>query len=61
MSRKVKKEFAEKLKKWRGERLQKEVAALLQVSVRTYQGWEEGRGMNALSKSEIERRMEAAK
>ena len=30
------------LRKWRGKKLQKEVASILGVSVRTYQNWENG-------------------
>lgn len=34
--------FAGRLRKWRGARLQKEVAVILDVEKRTYQGWEGG-------------------
>lgn len=34
---------AHDLKNWRGERLQKEIADLVGVSVRTYEGWENGK------------------
>jgi DNA-binding XRE family transcriptional regulator len=61
MGKKARKEFAKKLIEWRGSRLQKEVASLLEVSLKTYQGWEQGRGVNALAKETIERRMDAAK
>ena len=57
MSRKAKKEFAAKLKKWRGSRLQKEAAELLQVPLRTYQGWEEGRDAGGLAIVTINTRM----
>lgn len=58
MSKKAKKEFAAKLKKWRGNRLQKEAASLLQVPLRTYQGWEEGREAGGLAIVVINLRME---
>ena len=34
--------FSEELKRWRGERLQKEAADLLDVSLSTYHNWEQG-------------------
>jgi len=36
-------QFGKMLKAWRGKRLQKEAADLLQVNLRTYEGWENGR------------------
>jgi len=43
-------EFKVELKKWRGKRRQKTVSDLLEVSVRTYQGWESGACQPALWK-----------
>lgn len=50
-------EFAKKLRKWRGKRLQKTAASLLRVNLRTYQGWEENRPPNTLAIETIQKRM----
>ena len=53
-------EFGIKLKSWRGNRYQKQVAALLDISVRTYQNWEEGvTTPSRFARVEIERLMAA--
>ena len=49
--------FAKELKNWRGERLQKEVADLLGMSLRTYEGWEIGHNPSRFAKNEIRRLM----
>jgi len=49
-----------KLKKWRKERglVQKQAADILGANIRTYQGWEEGRGTpSSMALAELERRM----
>ena len=52
-------EFPARLKKWRGDRTQAEAARVLQVPLRTYQGWESGRPAGALSIAAITARMAA--
>jgi hypothetical protein len=51
--------FGKSLKQWRGKRLQKEAADLLQVNLRTYEGWESGRNPSRYAINEIQRRMAA--
>ena len=53
--------FGKALKKWRGGRLQKEVADILDVNLRTYEGWESGRKPSRYAINKIKRRMEATK
>ena len=50
-------EFGKSLKQWRGNRLQKEAADLLDVNLRTYEGWENGRNPGRYAVNEIKRRM----
>ena len=52
-------EFARKLKEWRGNLRQKEGAAILGVSLRTYEAWESGARtpMNSPSIREVEQKM----
>jgi ABC-type polysaccharide/polyol phosphate transport system ATPase subunit len=50
-------EFSKELKKWRGKRRQKEVAALIDVSLRTYEGWEIGHIPSRFAQNEIRRLM----
>lgn len=52
-------EFGKFLKQWRGNRLQKEVADVLNVNLRTYEGWENGRNPSRYAINEIQRRMVA--
>ena len=52
-------DFPVRLKKWRGDRTQAEAARVLQVPLRTYQGWESGRPAGALSIAAITARMAA--
>ena len=54
--------FAEQLRAWRKKLYQKEAADILQVNIRSYQAWEEGRREpTELAKIEVYRRMEKAK
>ena len=55
----IQRDFAAALKKWRGSRTQKEAAALLQVPLRTFQGWESGRPASKLTIAAITARMAA--
>jgi DNA-binding XRE family transcriptional regulator len=50
-------EFGKALKLWRGARLQKEAADVLEVNLRTYEGWESGRQPSRYAINEIKRRM----
>lgn len=51
--------FKNQLRKWRGNRIQKEGASLLNVPVATFRKWEYGkRTPNKLAMAEIKRRME---
>jgi hypothetical protein len=50
-------EFGKSLKLWRGKRLQKEAADVLDVNLRTYEGWENGRKPGRYAINEIKRRM----
>jgi DNA-binding transcriptional regulator YiaG len=45
--------FKKTLRSFRGERLQKEMADLLDVSLKTYQGWEQGRNPSRYSQNLI--------
>jgi len=50
--------FAQRLKKKRGKRLQKEFAAELNIKLRTYQEWEQGRTEpKELAMAELDRRL----
>jgi len=51
--------FSKALKQWRGSRLQKEAADVLDVKLRTYEGWELGRNPSRYAINEIQRRMTA--
>jgi hypothetical protein len=51
--------FGKALKAWRGKRLQKQAADILQVNLRTYEGWENGRNPSRYAIKEIQRRMAA--
>jgi len=59
MTDSAKSDFPARLKKWRGDRTQKEAARLLQVPLRTLQGWEAGRPAGGLAIVTINQRMEA--
>ena len=49
----------DRLKKWRGRRYYKEVAAIFEIPVGTYRAWEKGkRSPKLLTLCEVERRME---
>jgi len=49
--------FAKELKKWRGQRGQKEVADLIDVNLRTYEGWELGRNPSRYAINRAKRKM----
>jgi hypothetical protein len=50
--------FKDRLRKWRGERMQKTAAGILEVPVATLRKWEYGkRTPKPLAMAEIERRM----
>jgi DNA-binding transcriptional regulator YiaG len=50
-------QWSKELRNWRGIRGQKEVAALLYVSVRTYEGWEAGHTPSRFARNELRRSM----
>lgn len=50
--------IAKKLIEWRGKRGQKEVADLLDVNLRTYEGWEVGRKPSRYAINQIYRKMQ---
>lgn len=53
-------EFSERLRKWRGERTQKEAASVIGVPLRTYCSWEEEVNKpDALKMETVENRMAA--
>jgi DNA-binding transcriptional regulator YiaG len=49
--------FSKSLKEWRGKRLQKEAAEILDVNVRTYEGWESGRNLSRYSMNHLRKTM----
>lgn len=52
------KNFSERLREWRGKRLQKEAAAALQVALSTYRNWEQGMNTpNEMARRWLEERM----
>lgn len=53
----TKSEFSDRLKAWRGGRTQAEAARLLQVPLRTFQGWSTGRPASNLTIEAITARM----
>lgn len=58
LSKCVAESFQTRLREWRGKRRQKEAASDLDVSLRTYQAWEEGLTTpSQLALAELERRM----
>lgn len=49
--------FSKELKAWRGKRGQKEVADLIDVNLRTYEGWESGRTPSQYAINRARRKM----